>query len=272
MESTSWSRCVRCEQGSHAYRTSIQGPLLHVNGRGLRSVRSTFWVVVRSPSMAAQCSRARGATVFGRRTIPLSTAPADEPGSGDEVLRVRKAPPPMNSAVSPAACKPPHGVSAPWRRPRARGLHERPRERRSWTRGIGQLIRATIHLGISRYRRNQRQGQLDTSADLPAHDPSPTENAMARETELAVRSAFGDLRPLDQAILRLTVHDGLNCRQAAESLGISHAAARQRRHEVLEGGSDPHKRSSRFSNRPAGGSCCRWRPRRLRPTRRGSRR
>jgi RNA polymerase sigma factor (sigma-70 family) len=99
---------------------------------------------------------------------------------------------------------------------------------------IGQLITAIVRLGIARWRRRRWEVSLDGHADPPNHDKSPHENIMARENDLAVRSAFSKLRPLDQEILRLTVHEDLNCKEAAEALSISHPAARRRRHEALK--------------------------------------
>jgi DNA-directed RNA polymerase specialized sigma subunit len=49
-----------------------------------------------------------------------------------------------------------------------------------------------------------------------------------------IRTAFGRLKPIDQEILQLTVLDELDCKAAAERLGISHDAARRRRCDAIK--------------------------------------
>lgn len=100
---------------------------------------------------------------------------------------------------------------------------------------MGQLIKIVVRLGIDRYRSRRRRRQVPLDGNPHVFDThiSSIECFAAGETALAVRTALNNLRPLDQEILTLTVFEDLNCKEAAEVLGITHDAARQRRHDAL---------------------------------------
>jgi RNA polymerase sigma factor (sigma-70 family) len=106
---------------------------------------------------------------------------------------------------------------------------------------VGWFIRAVINHRITELRQQKVRSQkccrnvpLDGCAEPPVEESLPLDNLVEEEKEDTVKREFAKLKPIDQEILRLTVFQGLNCLQAAEQLGITPAAARQRRHEALK--------------------------------------
>ncbi len=97
---------------------------------------------------------------------------------------------------------------------------------RSWLLGIAR----NVGFEIARARtRGPRPSEDATSGDLPAHEQANQEEQLGRKEQQALAlSALGELSLDEKLALLVTYVDGLSGPEAAEILGVSFAAFRQR--------------------------------------------
>jgi RNA polymerase sigma factor (sigma-70 family) len=87
----------------------------------------------------------------------------------------------------------------------------------------GWLYRVARNRAMDEFRRRKR-----VHPDPIVLEQLPSDSTPAPEQNVAMRQAFACLEPDDRAILYLAAVEGLSGRELAESLGISHNAARMR--------------------------------------------
>ena len=97
------------------------------------------------------------------------------------------------------------------------------------TSALPWLLVCTRHLSANRRRYNRRRATETLPTDLQTGAGfEPEARAVRAQLMASIDASVARLDPTDQEILRLCAVEGLTYREAAEALGISHGAVRNR--------------------------------------------
>lgn len=97
------------------------------------------------------------------------------------------------------------------------------------TSALPWLLVCTRHLSANRRRYNHRRATETLPTDLQTGAGSePEARAVRAQFMASIDASVARLDPTDQEILRLCAVEGLSYREAADALGISHGAVRNR--------------------------------------------